>query len=107
MERRELETAAARATYLRGLLAVPLGLLFWLIGLGNLGWAPLQHPAIFGGCIIAVAGVAAGITRYYNEHYGRVRLAQEQQVRFSVASFVCFGIALIGGQCSTSASICR
>lgn len=97
MDRRELETAAARSTYLRGLLAVPLGVLFVLAGLGNLGWAPLQSPVVFGACLAALAVVAAVLTRSYNEHYGRVRLAQRQQLRFTVTSFACFGIPLVSG----------
>lgn len=97
MERRELETAAARATYLRGLTAVPLGLLFLLVGLGNLGWAPVQRPAVFLACLAVLAAAAFGINRHYDEHYGRVRLAKRQQRRFTVASLACFGFGLVVG----------
>jgi len=37
MDRKGLELAASKVAYLRGLLAVPLGALFLLTGLGNLG----------------------------------------------------------------------
>lgn len=97
MERRELEAAAARGTYLRGLLALPLGLLFLMTGIGNLGWTPLRNPLVFLGCLLALAGLAVGISRYYNVHYGQVRLLREQQVRFTVVSFVCFGVPMVAG----------
>lgn len=97
MERRELETAAARATYLRGLTAVPLGMLFLLTGLGNLGWDPVQGPVVFLACLLVLAGAYAGIVRYYNVNYGRVRIAKRLQLRFSIACFACFGTALVGG----------
>ena len=72
MDRKELELAASKVTYLRGLLAVPLGVLFLLTGLGNLGWAPLQSTWVFLACL-AVLGVGwAALNRYYNNHYGRV-----------------------------------
>lgn len=98
MERRELETTAARATYLRGLLTVPLGAIFILVGVGNLGWAePLARPVVFLGCLAVLAAGWLGLNRYYNEQYGRVRLANDQQLRFALASLVCFGIPMIGG----------
>ena len=97
MDRKELEAAAARGTYLRGMLALPLGLLFLMTGIGNLGWAPLGDPLVFITCLLALAGLAIGINRYYNTHYGQVRLLREQQVRFTVASLACFGIPMIGG----------
>ncbi len=97
MDRRELETAAARSTYLRGLTALPLGLLFVLTGVGNLGWRPLGNPFAFGASLVVLALAYAGIVRYYNERYGRVRLTKRSEVRFTVVSFACFGIGLVGG----------
>ena len=97
MDRRELEHAAVRGTYLRGLFAIPVGLLFWLTGLGNLGWAPLAHPAVFLGCLGLLALLAYGINRFYDDRYGRVSLTREKQVRFTVASFFCFGIPMVAG----------
>ena len=97
MERRELEATAARGTYLRGLLAVPYGLLFLMIGIGNLGWTPLGDPLVFLTCLVALAALAFAINRYYNDHYGRVRLLTSQQGRFALASLACFGIPMILG----------
>jgi hypothetical protein len=97
MERRELEATAARGTYLRGLLALPLGLLFMVTGVGNLGWTPLQDPLVFLTCLLVLAALAYAISRSYDVHYGRVRLLKSQQVRFTVASAACFGIPMILG----------
>jgi hypothetical protein len=97
MERRELESTAAKGTYLRGLLSLPLGLLFLMTGVGNLGWPPLGDPLVFLTCLLALAVLTYGINHYYNEHYGRVRLITSQRVRFTVASALCFGIPMILG----------
>ncbi|MCW2798350.1 hypothetical protein [Nocardioides sp.] len=97
MERHDLESAAVRSTYLRGLLAVPAGLVFIVVGLGNLGWGPLSSALVFLGCLALMAGAWLVINRYYAEHYGRVRLADGQQVRLTIASFLCLGVPMIGG----------
>ena len=97
MDRKELEAAAARGTYLRGLLAVPAGLLFLIVGLGNLGWAPLGDPLVFITCLLALGACTVGIHHYYNVHYGQVRLLRRQRLRFTLVSTACFGIPLIGG----------
>jgi hypothetical protein len=97
MERKELETAAAHVTYLRGLLAIPIGLLFIITGLGNLGWGPLENPVVFLGSLLVLAAAWLGINRYYNDHYGRVTRSHRQQLRYTIASFILFPAAMIGG----------
>jgi len=97
MERKELETAAAHVTYLRGLLAIPIGLLFIITGLGNLGWGPLENPVVFLGFLLVLAAAWLGINRYYNDHYGRVTRSHRQQLRYAIASFVLFPAAMVGG----------
>jgi hypothetical protein len=97
MERKDLEAAAARVTYLRGLLAIPLGGLFIVNGLGNLGWDPLGHPWIFLGSLVVLGAAWLGSNRYYNDHYGRVTRSRRQQVRYAVASLLLFPAAMVGG----------
>ena len=97
MERKELEAAAAQVTYLRGLLAIPIGMLFIITGLGNLGWGPLGNPLVFLGFLLVLAAAWLGINRYYNDHYGRVTRSHRQQLRYTIASFLLFPAAMIGG----------
>jgi hypothetical protein len=97
MERKDLESAAANVTYLRGLLAIPLGVLFILTGLGNLGWGPLGNPWVFLAALLVLAATYLGLNRYYNDHYGRVTPSRGRQVRSTVASLMLFGAGLVGG----------
>lgn len=95
MERMKLESAAASYPYLRGLLSIPVALVFIVAGLTNLEWGPLDQVWVFWGAAL-VAGVAyLRITRYYNENYGRVTLSTRGQVRAAVATVI--GVALISG----------
>jgi hypothetical protein len=85
MERRELESAAATYTYLKGLLGIPGGLLVILAALGNWEWGPLRHAWVFLGAALVLAAVGLLISRYYVEHYGRVTLSRAQRRRAAVA----------------------
>ncbi|MEA2842461.1 MAG: hypothetical protein QOJ69_132 [Actinomycetota bacterium] len=96
MERKELESAAAQVTYLRGLFGIPIGLLFILTGVGNLGWAPLANPWIFLACLGLLVATALAIYRYYNDNYGRATPSRGRQVRYALAS-VLIGAAMVGG----------
>jgi hypothetical protein len=97
MERKDLEAAAAHVTYLRGLLAIPIGMLFILTGLGNLGWGPLGHPLVFLGSLLVLGAAGLGISRFYNDNYGRVTRSNRQQLRYTVASLILFPAAMVGG----------
>lgn len=94
MDRREVEVTVAKVTYMRGLLALPLGAVFTLIGLGNLGWSPLQRPWVFFLCVAFAGAISLVLRRYYNDHYGRVTPAN--RARYAIATVV-FGVAVIGG----------
>jgi hypothetical protein len=97
MDRKDLESAAARVTYLRGLLAIPLGSLFILTGLGNLGWGPFGHPWVFVASLLALGAAGLGINRWYDDTYGRVTPSRRRQVRYTVASLILFAAAMVGG----------
>lgn len=94
MERRELERSAAKVTYLRGLLAVPFGVVLLASAAGNLEWGPYRNGAVFIATVVAMGAAGLAIYRWYEEHYGRVRLSSAQHARFALASFTCFGIGL-------------
>jgi nitrogen fixation-related uncharacterized protein len=72
-------------------------MLFLMTGVGNLGWPPLGRPVVFLGSVAVLALLFAVLTRYYNDTYGRVRLATGQQVRFTLISLACFGIPMVAG----------
>ena len=97
MERKQLETAAAHVTHLRGLLAVPLGLLFIVTGLGNLAGARSSTIGSSSRSVAILAAAALLINRFYQDRYGRVTLTTRQQVRLTVASFILFAAGLVGG----------
>jgi hypothetical protein len=96
MRRDELAAAAADVTYLRGLLALPIGVLFVLTGVGNLGWRPLASPWTFGPCLLVLGLAAWRIQLYYNDSFGRVRAARHKQVAYGIATLA-LGIAMLGG----------
>jgi hypothetical protein len=96
MQRRDLETAAANYSYLRGLLFIPLGGLFVLAALGNWSVGPLRHAWVFV-VAAAVLGLAClPISRYYNEHYGRLSPSTRQQVRGAIAAVLAV-VVIVGG----------
>lgn len=96
MKRDELTAAVADATYLRGLIVLPIGGLFLLTGLGNLGWRPLASPWTFGPCVLLLALAVWRIQVYYNDTFGRVRPSRRMQVAYTGAS-VALAAALVGG----------
>lgn len=98
MHRRELETAAASYSYLRGLLYVPLGGLFILAALGNWRVGPVRHAWVFLLLALALAAVAAAVAvnRYYNEVYGRLTPSARQQARAGIAVVVAVALTLAG-----------
>jgi len=96
MERTRLESAATDYTYLRGLFGIPIGLTFILAALGNIGWGPLDQAWVFLVCLAALGLSCLPINRFYNRHYGRVRLTTRQQVRMSVATVASTALILGG-----------
>ncbi len=96
MERKDLESAAAKVTYLRGLIGIPVGLLFILTGLGNLQWGPFANDWVFIGCLTVIGLAGLAIYLYYNANYGRATLSRGRQVRYAL-SCIPFGLAMVGG----------
>ena len=92
MQRRNLATAAADHSYLRGLFGIPLGVLVILAALVNWGAGPLWAFLV----AVAVAGAAClPIAGYYNENYGRLSPSTRQAARGTVAAVI--GVLVVAG----------
>ncbi len=74
MDRKRLETAAASNHYLRGLLAIPFGIVLIASGLGNMEWGPFRDLWAVPVAIVVAGGLYLLGVRYYNDHYGRATL---------------------------------
>ncbi|ROO87133.1 hypothetical protein EDD29_4724 [Actinocorallia herbida] len=95
MERRNLESAAANYSYLRGLHSIPVGVLFVLSALGNLEWGPLGRVWVFPAGVALAATAYLGISRFYRQNYGRVSPSARAQVRAGVAG-AAVGVIVVG-----------
>lgn len=93
MERRKLESAAAIYNHLRGLLSIPVGVMFILSALGNLAWGPLGRVWVFPVALVVAGAAYLGIYRHYNENYGRVTPSTRTQATAAVAT-VCGGAVI-------------
>jgi hypothetical protein len=96
MDRDALESAAAKYSYLRGLLFIPGGLVFILAALGNWEVGPFAHAWLFVAALAALGGSALLITRYYNDNYGRLSPSPRQQVRAGIAAAVAIVVMIVG-----------
>jgi hypothetical protein len=86
MDRNKLESAASHYTHLRGLFAVPGGALLVLAALGNWEWGPFSHNWVFVAALLTLMTASLGISRYYNEQYGRISISTGQRARAAVAA---------------------
>ena len=96
MRRRDLETAAASYTYLRGLFFIPFGALLVLAALDNWSVGPFQSAWAFPAAVLATGAICLAIARYYDDHYGRLSPSTRQQVRAAVAVAVTV-VVMTGG----------
>ncbi len=95
MERKQLERTAATYAHLRGVLAIPAGLLFILSALGNSRVGPFRHDWVFIACLLALGGAYLLVARAYQQRYGRASPSGEQQLR--AAATVVLAIAVVAG----------
>src|SRR3954451_2325375 len=99
MDTTHLQSTAAEHRYLRGLIQVPLGLLFIAAALGNEHWGPLKHDWVFVAVLVLLAGAALAINRFYDEHYGRVTPTADREAKAIalglLAAPVLCGLALL------------
>jgi hypothetical protein len=102
VQRENLESAAAKYTYLRGMLYLPLGVVLILSALANREVGPLRHTWAFPVAALVVGATYLPISRYYNEHYGRLSPSTRQQVRAVFAAVA--GVAVMLGGSSLARS---
>ena len=95
MERKQLESRAATYAHLRGVLAIPGGLLFVLSALGNWQVGPFASDAVFLACVAAIGAAYALIARAYRRRYGRMTASGRQQLRAAAA--VVLGVVVVFG----------
>jgi hypothetical protein len=93
VDRKELESIAASNHYLRGLLAIPVGVVLVAAALGNMEWGPFRRFWTVPACIAVAAGAYALIVRHYNEHYGRAlpRMGVRRELGIAAAVVVMGG----------------
>jgi hypothetical protein len=71
MDRKQLETMAASNHYLRGLLALPVGMVLVVSALGNAQWGVFRGFWVVPVCWAVAAAMYLALFRYYNDAYGR------------------------------------
>jgi hypothetical protein len=93
MDRKQLERTAASNHYLRGLLALPVGMVLVVSALGNVSWAVFRELWVVPVCWAVAAAVYLALFRYYNDAYGRM------QPRFTTRATVgmAAAVAVMGG----------
>jgi hypothetical protein len=96
MERRKLETAAAKYSYLRGLIYLPVGVICILSALANWEVGPLRHTWAFPVAALLVGAAYVPIARYYNDNYGRLSPSPRQQARATAAAVAAVAVMLGG-----------
>jgi hypothetical protein len=99
MDPTQLSSSAAEHRYLRGLIQVPVGLLFIVAALGNEHWGPLDNDWVFVAVLVLLAGAAWAVNRFYDEHYGRVTPAADREAKAIgmglLGAALLFGLALL------------
>ncbi|MEA2900925.1 MAG: hypothetical protein QOH36_812 [Actinomycetota bacterium] len=97
MERKQLEAAAASNHYLRGLLAIPFGMVLIASGLGNMEWGPFRELWTVPVAIVLAGGLYLLGVRYYNDHYGRVTLRTGRMRNIPTLATIGAVAMMIGG----------
>ena len=95
MDHGQLRSAAAEYPYLRGLIAVPAGAAVHHRRARQHRVGPVRAPGCSSLALLVIGAASWGITRFYNEHYGRVTPSTRQQVK-AAAVTVAGVMAMVG-----------
>ena len=96
MERRELERTAWAYTHLRGLTAIPGGLVAIVLALGNWEVGPFASPLFVVASVAALAAAHLAIERGYRRRYGSMTPVPESELRSRLAFWVVIALVTLG-----------
>ncbi len=96
MERKQIEAVALNypPQYVQGLYAIPIGIGWFMTGLTNLISQPTASWILVGGLLLCL-GAWLGITRYYQNNFGRATPTKSRRIRYGLAIFTSF-VVFIG-----------
>jgi heme/copper-type cytochrome/quinol oxidase subunit 3 len=97
MDRKQIEQAAAANHYLRGLVALPLGIVLIAAALGNMEWGPFRALWLVPVVIVLAGAAYLLIARSYNENYGRVtpKADARSMGRSALAAILMIGVPIL------------
>jgi O-antigen/teichoic acid export membrane protein len=96
MERRELERTAWAYTHLRGLTAIPGGLVAIVLALGNWEAGPFASPLVVIASVAVLAAAYLAIERGYRRRYGSMTPAPDSALRSRLAFWVVIALVSLG-----------
>jgi hypothetical protein len=96
MERKRLEATTAAYTHLRGVLAIPGGLLAVAFALGNWRVGPFASDLFLLAVVAVFAGAGYAIDRAYRLRYGRMTPTQGRELRTLAGMLVAVAIVFGG-----------
>ena len=95
MDRKDVDTAVAENTHLRGLFNVVGGMLLILMALLNADWGP-SSPWFFGSAVLVLGLAALAVWRYYNANFGHVTPSSRETRRTFLVGMVGILVMVLG-----------
>jgi hypothetical protein len=96
MDRKDVDTAVAENTHLRGLFGVAGGLLAIFSALGNDKRGPFSSDWVFVLVVFVLVLTTWGVSRYYNRHFGRSTPSIRYERRTMLALVVAVPAVIVG-----------
>src|SRR6187431_1244572 len=96
MERRKLERTAWAYTHLRGLTAIPGGLVAIVLALGNWEAGPFASPLVVIASVAVLAAAYLAIERGYRRRYGSMTPPPDSALRSRLAFWVVIALVSLG-----------
>ncbi len=96
MERKDVETAVAENTHLRGLYGVPAGLLAITAAASNADRGPFANGWFLLGSSVVIGLLALGVWRYYTRTYGRATPSDGDSTRTLVSLAIGVPLVVLG-----------